>query len=184
MSFFKTAIAGVVAAMTLAPAALAQDLTADEATDVIRSLAPKAETATSPQPRVRLEVAQRVIVIDPSRALDFEVYFEFDSARLTPQARDKLRPLGRALASEELRGHDYLIAGHTDASGSAAYNKALSDRRARAVRRYLVEAFPIEPERLVAAGFGESRLKRPDSPYAALNRRVQVALIVPDERGH
>jgi outer membrane protein OmpA-like peptidoglycan-associated protein len=84
MSFFKTVIAGVVAAMILAPAALAQDLTADEATDVIRSLAPKTETATSPQPRVKLEVAQRVIVIDPSRALDFEVYFEFDSARLTP----------------------------------------------------------------------------------------------------
>jgi len=71
----------------------------------------------------------------------------------------------------------YLVAGHTDAVGTANYNRKLSEQRARAVRAYLLQNFPINPDRLISVGFGDNRLKSPETPKAAINRRVEIALI-------
>jgi len=49
------------------------------------------------------------------------------------------------------------IRAHTDSKGPAAYNEALSERRAQSTRQYLVEN-GIDPERLTAKGYGESEL--------------------------
>jgi outer membrane protein OmpA-like peptidoglycan-associated protein len=68
----------------------------------------------------------------------------------------------------------FLVAGHTDAKESHDHNLNLSDRRAKAVRSFLIDKFGIDPERLVAVGFGEEQLKNKDDPLAAENRRVQV----------
>lgn len=194
MSRFSIACAVLMLGFTAAPT---NAQSADEINQIIRSLAPiSGQTvagegnnmlaapapglgaATAPT-RVLVEVVvqERVIFVDPSYALDFEVYFPFDSAELTAQARSDLAALGRALSSSELRPYRYLIAGHTDAVGNAVYNQALSERRALAVRQYLLETFPIAPGRLVSIGFGQERLKRPDQPRAAINRRVEVLLI-------
>ncbi len=62
--------------------------------------------------------------------------------------------------------------------GSDDYNLRLSTQRARAVRSYLLDAFPIDPGNLFTYGFGESDLKDPGNPTAGINRRVEVALIV------
>ncbi|MCC5966873.1 MAG: OmpA family protein [Natronohydrobacter sp.] len=168
----------------------AQAQSADDINTIIRGLAPiagqsmAAPALTSPAPRgpervlVELIIKERVIVIDPAHAMDFNVVFAFDSAELTPQARAELRALGRALESPELRPYRYLIAGHTDAVGDPAYNQRLSERRAAAVRDYLITAFAINPDRLIAVGFGEERLKDPANPRAGINRRVEVAMIV------
>lgn len=130
---------------------------------------------------VEIVVDRATVVVDYGYTADIEVQFEFDSARLTRAARTALAVLGRALESGELQDFDYLIAGHTDAKGSAAYNRALSYDRARAVRDYLIEKFEISPRRLHIIGWGESRLKTPRRPFAAVNRRVEVTLIVPDD---
>jgi outer membrane protein OmpA-like peptidoglycan-associated protein len=66
----------------------------------------------------------------------------------------------------------FLVAGHTDAKGSDAYNLILPDQRAKAVAG--VENFHIDPKQLVAVGFGEEKLKNSENPLAAENRRVQV----------
>jgi outer membrane protein OmpA-like peptidoglycan-associated protein len=76
-----------------------------------------------------------------------------------------------------LRGSRIEIAGHTDASGTAAHNKALSLRRARSVAGYLQRRFGIEPARLSVAGHGEERLKDPLRPGHAVNRRVEISVI-------
>jgi OmpA-OmpF porin, OOP family len=134
--------------------------------------------AVPPQPvLVEVYLRDRVILVDTTYAMDFEVYFPFDSAELTPQARLELSALGQALASAELRPYRYLIAGHTDAVGQAGYNQSLSERRAAAVRQFLIDTFPISPGRLVSIGFGQDRLKLPDQPRAAINRRVEVLFI-------
>jgi outer membrane protein OmpA-like peptidoglycan-associated protein len=130
---------------------------------------------------VEIVVDRTTVVVDYGYTADIEVQFEFDSARLTRAARASLAVLGRALESGELQDFDYLIAGHTDAKGSAAYNRALSYDRARAVRDYLIDRFDINPRRLHVIGWGESRLKNPRKPFAAVNRRVEVTLIVPEE---
>ena len=81
--------------------------------------------------------------------------------------------LAQALASPQLEGRKFTVIGHTDASGSAAYNKALSDRRAAAVRRYLTEN-GVASSRLRAMGKGESQLLNANEPDAGENRRVEI----------
>lgn len=153
-----------------------------EINSIIRSLAPIDRQAVSREPqqsdRLRVTVDGRAIHLDTRYAVDFEVYFPFDSATLTPRAKEQLHALGRALESVSLRPYSYLVMGHTDAKGSADYNRALSLRRAKAVRSYLVNEFAIDPARLEAIGFGKERLKVESDPYAAVNRRVEVAMIV------
>ncbi len=156
---------------------------ASEANEIIRSLAPIRGQAITPgyggQRRQAVQVEEITIYVNPGRAVSLEVYFEFGSAEITRRARVQLAALGRALSSPRLTPYRYLIAGHTDAVGSDAYNLDLSRRRALAVRDYLIAAFPIDPHRLVAVGFGFRHLKRPETPRAAINRRVEILLIVP-----
>jgi len=70
------------------------------------------------------------------------------------------------------------VEGHTDSQGSAAGNKSLSDRRANAVKRYLIGA-GVEPERLEAQGFGEERpIDTNDTPEGRQNnRRVEFVIL-------
>ena len=105
---------------------------------------------------------------------DLEVFFNFDSAEVTAQAMELLQTLGQALADPRLAGSKFVIAGHTDGRGTVAYNLALSQRRAEAVRKFVIENFQIDPSNLVARGFGKQRLKNPRVPLADENRRVQI----------
>ncbi|MBR0674458.1 OmpA family protein, partial [Neoroseomonas soli] len=107
------------------------------------------------------------------------VMFATGSAMLTPEAERALAPLGRALASQELAGYRFRIEGHTDTVGDAGVNQALSERRAAAVREYLVNKFRVSPQRLEAIGLGETQLLVPTPPQTpnARNRRVQVVNI-------
>jgi outer membrane protein OmpA-like peptidoglycan-associated protein len=107
-------------------------------------------------------------------SVDLEVFFDYDAARITPQAASVLTTLGRALVDARLADDAFLIAGHTDAKGGDDYNLALSERRAEAVRQFLIDNFKIEPAKLVAKGFGRQRLKNPKLPLAGENRRVQI----------
>lgn len=110
----------------------------------------------------------------PVSSVDLTVPFGFDSAELTPQGVAALAALGTALKDPALSGARFRIAGHTDAKGSDSYNQALSERRAEAARRYLVETAGVEAGRLSAVGFGRRQLYDKADPYAASNRRVQV----------
>lgn len=116
--------------------------------------------------------------IDAARSINIEVYFDFDSAVLTSKAIDQITPLGEALSSHDIGSGKYLIIGHTDAKGSAAYNQALSEKRAASVRNYLIERFPVLPSNLVSIGLGETQLKRPTEPNAGINRRVEISLLL------
>ncbi|MEH3143813.1 MAG: OmpA family protein [Methylobacterium frigidaeris] len=152
------------------------------ATAIIRSLAPFAD-GNPGRPAAPLAVAPGdggpPVRVDPARAVDLTVFFAYDSARLTPEARIQLEPLGEALRSRDLAGLGFLIAGHTDAAGGLAYNRRLSLARARAVKAHLVETYGIEAGRLRVHGWGPSRPKDPDAPLARVNRRVEVSLIAP-----
>lgn len=172
-----------VAALIAMCAGSAAAQSASEANDIIKSLAPiRGQTVTPGYAggrREAVKIQSMTIFVDVERAVSKEVYFEFGRATITRRAKLQLAALGQALSSPELTPYKYLIAGHTDTVGSDAYNLELSQRRAAAVRDYLISAFPIEPHRLLTVGFGFRRLKRPDAPHAAVNRRVEVLLIVP-----
>jgi len=117
-----------------------------------------------------------------SGSLNLYINFEYDSAQLTQDALITLDRLATAVSDRRLKGHDFLIAGHTDAVGGYAYNQILSERRARAVKKYLVSRHGITDSRLIDKGFGESRLLNPDNPIDGSNRRVQiVTLSIPEQ---
>jgi outer membrane protein OmpA-like peptidoglycan-associated protein len=107
-------------------------------------------------------------------SIDLEVNFEFDSAEIGKRALQQITALGEALSSSDLKGGTFVLAGHTDAKGSDEYNQNLSERRAEAVKRFLVEEYNIKASDLVTVGYGETRLKNRRHPAAAENRRVQV----------
>jgi len=109
-------------------------------------------------------------------AVSITVNFPSGSASLTPQAAAVLASLGRALVSPDLAPYRFRIEGHTDTAGDAGLNMLLSQRRADAVRDFLVKRFGVQPARLLAVGMGESQLliPTPDNLPEPSNRRVQV----------
>jgi outer membrane protein OmpA-like peptidoglycan-associated protein len=106
--------------------------------------------------------------------IDLEITFEYNSAVIGSKAMPQVTELGKALTSEDLKGHTFILAGFTDAKGSETYNQSLSERRADAVKQLLSEKYGIEAGNLVTVGYGPKQLKDPTNPFAAENRRVQV----------
>jgi outer membrane protein OmpA-like peptidoglycan-associated protein len=107
-------------------------------------------------------------------SIDVEITFDFAAATLDAKAVSALVALAGMLGNPMLTEGRILVAGHSDAKGSASYNRRLSERRAGAVRRFLVEQFGLPAHKLVAVGFGKARLKNRSDPFAQENRRVQV----------
>lgn len=109
---------------------------------------------------------------EPASALSLPVHFEFDSAAILPAAREQLDALadGIKLLPQARR---IIIEGHTDASGSEQYNDQLSQRRAEAVKRYLVQQHGLDARRMQATGLGERQPIVGLDPEAADQRRVQ-----------
>lgn len=131
---------------------LKQDSTTE---DVVRSLVP-----------VGVDDNTEVSVSAP-------VTFQFDSDKLTNQARTLLDRIAEALKAPELNPYRFMIEGHTDATGNTSYNQELSERRARSVHSYLSYR-GVDVTRLALVGFGETRLLPNVDPYDGLNRRVEV----------
>lgn len=121
----------------------------------------------------RTEVAEFVKDNDLP-AIDMEIYFDYNSARLNQRSLPKLKELADALSDEKLSGETFMIAGHTDAVGGNGYNQTLSERRAESVRQHLVEKYNLDISKLISIGYGEDQLKLPATPNADENRRVQV----------
>jgi outer membrane protein OmpA-like peptidoglycan-associated protein len=138
----------------------------------VRSANPAAASAESPEATSSASKGSRTA---PSVALDIK--FELNSAVLTDQARDTIRRLGAAFQSNQLVGYRFRVEGYTDASGQPGYNLALSQRRAAAVRDYLVNELHVAPKRLEVVGRGEQDLADPSDPTNAVNRRVEVVNI-------
>ena len=106
--------------------------------------------------------------------IDLEINFDYNSAQISAKSLESVEALGRALSNAELKGSTFVVAGHTDAAGGEGYNQDLSERRADAIKRFLVEKYGINGTDLVTVGYGKSKLKDPAQPMAEANRRVQV----------
>jgi len=110
-----------------------------------------------------------------------DVLFDFDKADIRPAAEPTLQEIARLIAS--ISNGRTIVEGHTDSKGSAAYNQALSERRANAVTAWL-EAHGVDGTKMTVAAMGsrhpiapnqdESGLDNPEG--RALNRRVEFVL--------
>ncbi|KGE03956.1 OmpA family protein [Pseudohaliea rubra] len=103
------------------------------------------------------------------------VNFAFDSAELDAASR---RALDRIVAT--VKGHGSVtlgVIGHTDSSGPEAYNQRLSERRAGAVREYLVSQ-GVAPDALVASGRGEAEPVAGNDTREGREQNRRVELVV------
>jgi len=118
---------------------------------------------------------ERVAAIAKEKpSIDLEIVFDYNSANISPKNLSAVKELGKALANKELKDGVFLVAGHTDAKGTEEYNQGLSERRAEAIKRYLIDHYGLQAENLVAVGYGKTQLKNSSDPLAEENRRVQV----------
>jgi OOP family OmpA-OmpF porin len=126
---------------------------------------PPAPPAVQPPPAPPPSVRQRMVLRG--------VTFDFNQSAIRVDSRPVLDEAVETLNAN--RSVHIVIEGHTDSIGSDAYNQALSVQRAEAVYRYLVNA-GIDPERLRAVGFGETRPVASNDTESgrAQNRRVEL----------
>ena len=136
--------------------------------------------ALTPEPP---EIRSRSLKVEPSRppkpaAASLLITFQTNSAELTPQARESLDVVGRALKANELAELRFEIEGHADPRGGHEFNQRLSEARAESVRIYLVQAHGISGSRLRAVGKGDRELLNTGNPIAPENRRVTIKTVV------
>jgi len=147
------------------------------------------ELVVKPEEKVVIVAAEPVAAATvPEKAkvivLAFEdVHFDFDKATLTPEAQKILKR-----DVQMLKDHPEAkvrIAGYTSASGTEAYNQKLSERRAKAVREYLINEGVVTQDRLSTIGYGEAdpamyeaAPKQIYSKAAKANMRVLFEIIV------
>ncbi|KWV48958.1 hypothetical protein AS156_16725 [Bradyrhizobium macuxiense] len=120
------------------------------------------------------EREQIATIVQDRPKIDLEINFDYNSSDISTKSLPSVQALGRALTNPELKGSTFVVAGHTDAAGSEDYNQGLSERRADAIKRYLVDKYGINGSDLVTVGYGKSKLKDPSQPLSEVNRRVQV----------
>ena len=104
------------------------------------------------------------------------VYFDFDSAELRPESITELERVVTFMGDVPFA--KALVEGHTDSVGSAEYNQGLSERRANAVKEYLVSQ-GIEKNRVYTEGKGEKQpvADNKTKEGRAKNRRVEIEVV-------
>lgn len=104
---------------------------------------------------VKEAAAAKASAVAAGARLTLKVYFDTGKSVIKKQYYDELKMVGDGLNEHKnLKG---VIEGHTDSVGSEKSNLALSQRRANAVRDYIVKHFKISRKRLAAKGYGESK---------------------------
>jgi len=114
---------------------------------------------------------------EQARRLGLEtVYFDFDKAAIRPDMTDRLRHNYQVL--RERSDVRVELQGNADERGSAEYNFALGERRARSVKQYLVQ-MGIDSGRMETVSFGEENpaVQGSGEEAWAKNRRVEFAVL-------
>lgn len=102
--------------------------------------------------------------------------FKFGSADLPDMLRRQLDVFASVLAGRRGTGKVVRVEGHADASGAAEANLSLSQKRADAVKGYLVEK-GADPGMIEAVGMGSKVPKQGTDPFSPINRRVEIGRI-------
>jgi len=139
--------------------------------------APVPEPVPEPAPVVvppPAPIAKPVIIEKGRQTLNVE--FDFDKSTIKKGYYQDIDNLAQVM--KDYPDLNVVIEGHTDSVGTAAYNKKLSQQRAEAVKKYMVEKGSIDANRLKAQGFGEEKpiASNKTKEGRQQNRRVEAAV--------
>jgi len=134
---------------------------------VKRKCPPRAKVAPPPPPPPPVE--------KPTFVLE-GITFDIDKATIRPTSEVTLKEAGSVM--QKFSSVKVRIEGHTDSTGSDAYNQGLSERRANSVKDYLVTNFSIDAGRIDTVGFGEAKpiADNKTKEGRAQNRRIQFVV--------
>jgi len=115
--------------------------------------------------------------------LTIHVNFDFDKSNIRKVDVPELKKAIDFV--KKYRGAKVKLEGHTDSKGTEEYNQKLSERRAEAVKQYLIKEGAVNSSMISATGYGESRPIAPnktpdgkDNPAGrAENRRVEILIM-------
>lgn len=127
------------------------------------------------RPRTSPEGEQRAA--QPLPSIDIEVLFDYAEHQLRPDQLPALIRVADSLRGLDMARREIVFMGHTDAVGSAEYNRDLSRRRAQSVADFVRVQAGLPQSSIKVAGMGFQYLKMPHDPENGANRRVQLILV-------
>jgi outer membrane protein OmpA-like peptidoglycan-associated protein len=177
----KRTVANTAAALTRSKNENAtQDVTIANGKAALKDEKARREEAEKRAAQAAADLAKFATVKQEARGmvitLSGSVLFASAKSDLLPAAQLKLNDVANALIKEDPLSK-IVVEGHTDSQGAAAYNQDLSQRRAQAVRDYLVSR-GIAADRVTSQGFGPSRsiAENTSAEGRANNRRVEIVV--------
>lgn len=170
-------------------ASLSADIAAERASRIAGDSTVRADLARdlaalrSDLTALRNEFGAKITAMEGKVKFAFPVHFAFDDATVREDDRMALERFAEVVRTY-YGGAQITVEGFADPAGSRAYNVALSQRRADAVREFLAGQ-GVSPSLLSSVGYGSTRQVRPgamrDEPGAELNRRVSFVIETPAE---
>lgn len=114
--------------------------------------------------------------------LTSDILFDYDSSALRPASRSTLNELADNFS--QYPDNQIIVEGHTDSTGSEAYNQRLSEQRAANVADYLIDR-GVAARNVIVYGYGESDPKASNATAEGrqLNRRVEIHIRAPQQAG-
>ena len=116
------------------------------------------------------------IELEEEVTIDMNIEFDTNKAEVLPKHRGEINRVVTFL--RQYPTANAVIEGHTDSSGSRAYNQGLSERRAKAVHDYLVDNANVDADRLSHAGFREDRPIADNETAAGKQKNRRVSAVV------
>jgi peptidoglycan-associated lipoprotein len=127
------------------------------------------------QERREREAKARELRAEKIKFMYEDIYFEKGSYKLTPEARDLLKR--KALWLQKNPNLKVIVEGHADEAGSKEYNLALGDRRAGAVKSFLIRQ-DVRSGRLIAVSYGNEQPIDTGSMETARSKNRRVHFVV------
>ena len=142
-----------------------------------KQITPTPDTKIAPAPASAQQVQTTSSFKQLQSTLE-KIYFDFDSADLSESASGTLAKNAAALIKEPLA--KITIEGNCDERGSAEYNLALGERRAKVAQQYLT-TLGVKPDRLSVISYGKEKpaVQGSDESAWAKNRRDEFVVVTP-----
>lgn len=165
----------------IAPPPVAKQVDHSHSNEPMPSVTPTKQAATAPATQsisspASAQQQQKTSSIDELQAALKSIYFDFDSARLSESARSTLTKNAAALSRETMA--KIRVEGNCDERGSAEYNLALGERRAKEAQQYLI-TLGIQPALVSIVSYGKEKpaVQGNDEAAWSKNRRDEFIVI-------